>query len=212
MSSVAKQTPFELARGEERTNRLLAYLPLAPRLCGQPAVPITARHVYEFEASRNPLFMGGRPNLNDIEALLWRLHPDFRRPTGELPNLTGNRPRPSWLRCWFAHRRIVRHIGRREFNILASLVEIKGRIATSYQDQAADVSDGKGLRSPLAADRHWIESFFIFFCGEFGWSTDVVLDSPISRLFQLYREYCFCRGIAAPFIAPSDGLIGPPPS
>lgn len=211
-------TPFEIARAEERRNRLLAYLARAPRLCGLPVVPITARHLLELEVVGNACVVPGTVTTDAVFDFLWRLHPDFcvpQRPEllarggeglSEEDRLTQCFGHPPSASAYLQVHGVVAKLP-----LAAAYAEIKARISLCYQDQAADVTDGMGLKSALAPDRHWLESFLVFYCVECGWSVDAVLDSPLARLFQIYREHCLAHGIEAPFVAPSDALIGAPP-
>jgi hypothetical protein len=200
-------TPFQKARAEERLNRMLAYLPMAPSLCGLPVVPITPRHRLELEAAGNAFFSNKRPLRGDVLDFLWRLNHCFRRVNGEMPNLRGNTPRPSSLACRLMRWRMRRVVTSRKFDLDAAASEIKGRIAVAYQDQAGSAESGE-FRSELKADRFWLDGFEAFYCGNWGWSYDVMLDTPIALLFQLYREHCLMKGIELPFMAPSDALYG----
>lgn len=212
-------TAFEKARAEERFNRLLAYLSRAPSLCGCPVVPLTVRMVLELELVKNPCIVGGVASKDAVFDFLWRLNPDFACPIrarGRL--LLGRRFR--WQRVWIAfgsrrtaraYRQVERTVGAKSFSVMQAFGQIRGRVAQTFQDQSAATGTEFALASPLAPDRHWVESFANFYCLEPGsLSHAEMLDAPLARLFQIYREYCLARGITAPFIAPSAALIGPP--
>lgn len=216
-------TAFEKARAEERFNRLLAYLSRAPALSGCPVVPITARAIIELETFGNACVAGGEATKEAVFDFLWRLNPDFARPLpGRERLLLGRRFRG--LRVWLAfgslrvaaaYRRVERHVAAADFSLPLASLAIKARRATAYQDQAAgNTEDAHALKSQLAPDRHWVESFIDFYCVEPGkWRVDDVLDAPLAQLFQIYREHELARGHdPARFITASDALIGPPAS
>ncbi|HVT74585.1 MAG TPA: hypothetical protein VHD61_15735 [Lacunisphaera sp.] len=108
----AQPPTFEEARFREEQNRLLAYLPFSRPLLGLPVVTLTWRILLELTLAGNAFVRPVEPTRDDVYQFLWRLHPCFRRPAGDLPNLPAGSFQPSRWRCFLARVdcwRVSRH-------------------------------------------------------------------------------------------------------
>lgn len=187
---------FFAARSAEQRQRLLSYLPFAEplalplstgRVVHVPQVHFTLRCALELRLVGNPFLVGGRPTVDDVLRYLWRLHPDFIRPDGSLPNRRDFLGRPlaaGWLqslRSAWASFCLGLLAGRLLWPAGALL--IRDRIAQNSQD--ADEADDSGVFS--AAPAHCDADDHCAWFMPLGFTRDQVLDAPVAWLLQYQR-------------------------
>lgn len=198
---------FTAARAREDRLRLEAHLPFAGDILGVRQVPLTWRHLIELSRAGNAFFHAAEPTADDVFDYLWRLHPAFRRPDGELANLnhaalTRGAPRPSRFVSWCA-RLFVSSIARR---ISPNLLEkcIRSRIADAFMDRPSGSKDEAAHVSPLLALPTWYD----LAVSELGLGA---IEYPVALTFQALRVRGIQHGHADQYIPPSASLAGPPP-
>jgi hypothetical protein len=198
---------IQAALDDEQRSRLLAYLPCAPDLLGCPVVHFTPRIRLELELADNAFLAGREPRAVDVFALLWRLHPLFRRPDGTMPNARRPRSRSPLLRLRSlrARRRIARKTRLLLLPLAAAL--IASYLSAVFRDRPAGTLSEHEPRSLIPKPApHWLDDLTDYFAARYGWSIDAILDTPQPLLLQLWRAHAIAAGIE--IIDPSAELIG----
>lgn len=213
------------ARAAEQRRRLIAYLPQSEPIvlrCGDrevacPVVHLTERHRLELTLAGSAFFAGRAPLLGDVFQLLWRLHPDWRRPL-----------HPSWLRVhpsrrarplprWrsivaygrgsgAAHAWLARVVQRCDLYGAAAAIETW--IEHQYQDEPAARVDDTRAAEPAAPGpaRCLPDVVTRHFARAMGIDPRQVVDVPIALLHQWHREELLATGRAEAVIDPSEQL------
>ena len=230
---------FLAARAAERGRRLITYLPHPPALRLPLAWPdgfwgrlgrllrgshlltvlahYTERQRIELFFACNAFLTGLPPTHGDVQYFLWRLHPDFIRPDGELPNRRhpGQPPRYATPAEVKRSLRILRSIER-----LVPLVDlapatgtIRGFLAGSEQDRQG-ATDATVTVSRVAPEPNPWDDLCEYFGRDYGLTRDEVLDSPRAWLFQLHRSHVLRTDPEGDLkiFAPSDDFLAGPPS
>ncbi len=155
--------------------------------------------------------VGGVATWRDVGAFLWRLHPLFTRPGGELANRTygaahhyaGPLERFASLR---ARLRLVRVLS--QIDLADAIARIVEYIETTAQDApcAADEDERPAACAPLDA----FDGLISFCIRTFRSEPLTVLDQPRALIFQLFRSH----RLAAPdgdldVLDPSDKYLDP---
>lgn len=223
--------PFLAARAAEHANRLLTHLGLAaplvlplrrPRRFRRAfAVPqrlLTERMRLELILAQNAFFTARRPLLGDVFNVLWRLHPEFRRPhplrVGLVRDLGARRFR--LLRLWRAfgslrtaraHRWLSRHVA--ACDLFAAEKLIVDRLALAEQD-APGAPWEPGRHSAVAPPFCYFDDLAVHLARSYGVPVAAALDLPRALVHQLWRA----EQLAQPdgelnVFAPSDRLLAP---
>jgi hypothetical protein len=209
---------FLAAREIEQRNRLITYLPWpAPlriatrpprgllgwliRLAGLrpasrvfPIRHLTERHLMELRTVGNAFVVGGGVRPVYIALFLWRLHPLFIRPDGELPNRRTSSERAyatagQRLAAWRARRQIARWV--KELLIGDAVRVITDYIEVTQQDAPDDGDDvpKKGGRGAACPPFNTWDGLVTFCAERFHFDPLGVLDLPRSLIFQSYRHH-----------------------
>ncbi len=230
---------FLAARAREQSNRIIAHLPrpealLLPlhpapaagfirRMCSAfrrpvaalswPIVHFTNRHRLELGYAGNAFLDSTAPLLGDVQAWLWRLHPLFLRPSGELPN----RRQPGGPMVFASARecRAALRIRRQlialapRMDLFAAEHVIRSYAATVSQDAQRDITREHVGRA--APEPNYYDDLLAYAEDRWRMSRDEALDTPTARLFQRLRNELLNspNGILK-VSAPSDALLAPP--
>lgn len=202
------QPTFEQARAREEENRIIAHLPYARPLLGQPIVTLTWRHCLELTLARNAFFTNQAPELGDVFDFIWRLHPAFFRPDGTRPNLPeGARIVARW-RCALVRAALAARV--RRFSLAAARAAVEAWIDASYQDMPTESTNKNGSEasavSRLSPRLTWFDSVVAQYEAG-GHSRHYALDLGVALSFQMMRARLIASGEGARCVAPSDKLI-----
>lgn len=194
---------LETLRRDEHLRRGIAWLALAPDLLGAPIVPLTPRILFELELAGNALVQGRPAGRHDVFAFLWRLHPNFRRPSGAMPNRpTG---RGSWLLALLARRWLASHVRRlppwvAERAILDHLLALR-------QDEPPHVVRSAGRAATLPPPLpHLLDAWCHWWGSHYGTDPRTALDVPLPLILQCRRTVALAQG--EPVIDRSSAQIG----
>jgi hypothetical protein len=150
------------ACAQEQANRDLSFLPWPLPLCGLVVSQFTLRHLILLGECGNAFTVDGKTiEPEDVAGFLWFVSPDYS-------------PGPK------ARDRFVKKI-RDRVVFLDAVQEINAYLDAALQDAPATSQRGGKVYFSAAA------SFVDLFAAEYGWSVDVVLNTPIAALFQLLR-------------------------
>jgi len=225
---------FRAARAAERGRRLITYLPHPPALWLPLAWPagfwgrlfrlfrgshllvtvshFTERQRIELFFARNAFLTGLPPTHGDVQYFLWRLHPDFIRPDGELPNRRhpGQPPRyatSAETKRSFRMRRRISRLGP-QVDLGAAVRIISGFLAAAEQDRQG-ATDATEAASLVAPEHFAWDDLCEHFCRDYGLTRDEVLDYPRAWLFQLHRSHVLRTDPEGELkiFAPSDELL-----
>ena len=218
---------FLAAREQEMRNRYMAHLKLAHPIelrmlpDGDRAttrmIPLTERHRVEMRFIRNAFFTGTAPLLGDVFLFLWRLNPDFCRPTPARAWAVRELVRKSFhfQRLWFAlgtwrsaaaHRRLTRLV--RRCDLFAAEEAIYAWLGIAEQD-APGVPTDEPLRASRIKPQSCYPDHLVEYCThKYNMSPTAILDAPCALLYQLYRAHILSLpdGELEVF-APSDRLL-----
>ncbi len=196
---------LEELRRDEDLRRGLAWLALSPDLLGCPVVLLTPRIIFELHLAGNALLHGLPAGPASIFDFLWRLHPNFRRPDGAMPNHPAGRG--SWLLALLARRWLARRVRR----LPAWVAEraILDHLAVLRQDEPPRVtSSARGVAAPAVAAPlpHVLDSWCHWWGSQYGVDPRSALDVPLPLILQCRRTVALARG--EPVIDPSAAEIG----
>lgn len=178
----------------ENLRRGLAWLELSPELCGAPVVLLTPRILFELHLADNALVSGGRAGRIDVFDFLWRLHPNFRRPDGSMPNRPGRRGSAVLARCarWW----LVRHV--RRLPLWPAEAAILERIAELRQDELARVTQKKDADGPASIVPkplpHLLDGWCHWWGETYGCDPRTALDVPVPLILQCRRVVAIAHG------------------
>lgn len=205
------QAFFE-ARAAEARRRMLAYVLHAPAIdiplrgggtAIFPVVTLRWRHMFELLRSGNALASGGlRPLLGDVFEFLWRLHPYYRSPAGNWPNLTSYDRRPGWLRTRLSHWLVRRAVARIDLAAAESL--LRARIREAFQDSPKN--NDNQAPSALAPDLSMFDYASHFFAAA-GWTREQILEEHVAWTFQVMRADDIMNGREDRHAADSNKLL-----
>jgi hypothetical protein len=176
-----------------------------------PIVHFTNRHRLELGWASNALLTSRAPLLGDIQRFLWRLHPWFIRPDGELPN----QRRPGGVPVFaglLARRRSAREL--RGIIRLGRLVDLpsaelvlRRHLCAVEQDRQAG---GESRLGRVAPEPNFFDNLIGHCARAWGMGRDEALDTPATRLYQRARDELLCSpGGHMEVFAPSDELLAP---
>jgi hypothetical protein len=161
---------YPAALQQERENRDFSFLELpfvlgaSPDRAGIPIRQITLRQLLVRLNIDCPFMTGRVPEVEDIAEFLWFLSPDFQPGSGDSPN------RHSFIKkvAQLPYDEAVKEIDRYLDLVFLDAPPSGGKHKTPIASAAATLID--------------------IFASEYGWSRDVILDSPVPQLYQLLRE------------------------
>lgn len=202
-----------------RIARLTLWLLTARRWLLFPVTHYTERQRLELlmVTGSNAFLSRDTPLLGDVFQILWRLHPDFIRPDGELPNHRhpGQPPRYATfterLRSLWCRRQLRRSV--RRLNLSSATATLRAFLARAEQD--APTSEDYTIRGPRRsiserAPAHCApDELCDYYLRDYALTRDEVLDSPRAWLHQLHRSRTLSEDPDADIklIAPSDSIL-----
>lgn len=170
------------AVAQEQSNRNLAFLGYPLPLCGMTIRQMTPRHVILLQECGNRFFAGGWPTFEDVGMFLWFLSPHYQ-------------PGEEHAKAFY------RNIAKRAREENAMIEEITAYLVKVFQDAPASSGiQGKQYTASAAA-------LVDVLAREYGWSDEEVLDKPLGRLYQYFREIQYRHNPKAPRFNRSDSYI-----
>lgn len=161
---------------KERVNRDASFMQINEWIGRFEVMPMTLRHYLILRTIGSPLLSGGTPTPLDVARFLWVLQPNYS---------TSPKARDKFLRkCrrefipqWFNRQR--------KLNIAAEIIGAARRYVGEAFDDAAPPKKTAIIEKEYFSDA---ASICAQFAREYGWDDDVVLNKPIKRIFQYFKE------------------------
>jgi hypothetical protein len=176
---------------DEHMLRGFNWLGVAPELCRCPVVALTPRIVFELSVLDNALLRGRPATPADLFEFLWRLHPNFRREDGDMPNRPSGKG--SALLAFFARRWLRRHV--RQLSLWPAESRIREWLDANWQDEPAEVTRDHAPETPFPPSvPHMLDSVCDWWGNRYGVDPRTALDVPLALIFQCRRLIAIRNG------------------